>query len=112
MYAQLEEVRNLGRKFKKQVKESVGVKHIAGTHEASSEGTTHSVKDHEVNGFADWINKWVTFCQKLKVICVYGNRLVFVNHYDCYLDQELLLLLLPRCIIPMIWLLKWSLPLA
>ena len=57
MFAIVEEIRNMGRQFKKQVKESVGVKHIAGTHEASSEGTTHSVKDHELFGFADWINK-------------------------------------------------------
>lgn len=47
----------MGRKFKKNVKETVGVKHIAGTNDASSEGTTHSVKDHELTGFADWINK-------------------------------------------------------
>ena len=57
MFAKLEEVHNLGRKFKKHVKETVGVKHIAGTHDASSEGTTHSVKDNELIGFADWINK-------------------------------------------------------
>lgn len=57
MFAKLEDVRNLGRKFKKQVKESVGVKHIAGTNDASSEGTTHSVKANELSGFADWINK-------------------------------------------------------
>lgn len=57
MFAKVEEVRNMGRKFKKNVKETVGVKHIAGTNDASSEGTTHSVKDHELTGFADWINK-------------------------------------------------------
>lgn len=60
MFSKLEEVRNLGRQFKKKVKETVGVKHIAGTHDASSEGTTHSVKDNELIGFADWINKWVS----------------------------------------------------
>lgn len=61
MFAKLEDVRNLGRKFKKQVKESVGVKHIAGTNDASSEGTTHSVKANELSGFADWINKLITY---------------------------------------------------
>jgi len=57
MFAKLEDVRNLGRQFKKQVKEKQGIKHIAGTNVASSEGTTHSVRDDELNGFADWINK-------------------------------------------------------
>lgn len=73
MFGQLEEVRNLGRKFKKQVKESVGVKHIAGTHDASSEGTTHSVKDSDVAGFADWMNKWV-------IISVIGKERVRGGH--------------------------------
>lgn len=59
MFAKLEEVRNLGRQFKKQVKEVKGVKHIAGTTMSSSEGTTHSVKDNELSGFSDWINKLV-----------------------------------------------------
>lgn len=81
MFAQLEEMRNIGRKFKKQVKESVGVKHIAGTNEASSEGTTHSVKDNELNGFVDWINKYVVQCNCMSVTRALAELLTFATAY-------------------------------
>ncbi|OAF69288.1 Plastin-1 [Intoshia linei] len=48
--------RNYGITFKSAIKQVENIKKMGGTTYASSEGTTHSIATHEINGFAEWLN--------------------------------------------------------
>ncbi|ESO97491.1 hypothetical protein LOTGIDRAFT_203020, partial [Lottia gigantea] len=48
---------DIGSKFKTMVQTKKGIQTHGGTSQASSEGTTHSVKDAEATAFANWINR-------------------------------------------------------
>ncbi|XP_013406990.1 plastin-2 [Lingula anatina] len=58
--ADLTEYRDLGRKFKKLVTKRSGLETHGGMTEASSEGTTHSVRIEEQIAFSNWINRGLT----------------------------------------------------
>ena len=55
LYIRLRKEKDVGVRFKKEVKEMKGVQQIGG----SSEGVTHTIKDTERYAFADWITKLV-----------------------------------------------------
>ncbi|KAK6191582.1 hypothetical protein SNE40_003233 [Patella caerulea] len=48
---------DFGSKFKTMVQTRAGIKTHGGTSQASSEGTTHSVRDGEATAFSNWINR-------------------------------------------------------
>lgn len=57
LYIQEKTKRDIGTTFKKVVSTRQGVNTIGGTSYASSEGTTHTVKQGEQVAFSDWINR-------------------------------------------------------
>ncbi|XP_076472201.1 plastin-3-like isoform X1 [Babylonia areolata] len=57
LYAHEKSKRDAGVTFKKAVSPRQGVETLGGTSYASSEGTTHTVKDGEQKAFAEWINR-------------------------------------------------------
>jgi plastin-3 len=48
--------RDFSSTFKKKLSKNKSVEQLGGTSEASSEGTTHSVRQEEEMAFSDWIN--------------------------------------------------------
>jgi hypothetical protein len=57
LYADLKKERDVGSKFKKNVKTKEGVEVHGGMTEGSAEGTRHTVVDEEQVAFSNWINK-------------------------------------------------------
>lgn len=57
LYMHEKSKRDVGVTFKKVVTTRQGVNTIGGTSYASSEGTTHTVKQGEQAAFAEWINR-------------------------------------------------------
>ncbi|KAK7481850.1 hypothetical protein BaRGS_00026876 [Batillaria attramentaria] len=57
LYIQEKYARDMGTHYKKNVTTRTGLNTLGGTSYASSEGTTHSVKQGEQIAFAEWINR-------------------------------------------------------
>jgi len=57
LYTDLKKERDVGSKFKKNVKAKEGVEVHGGMAQSSAEGTKHTVVDEEQVAFANWINK-------------------------------------------------------